>query len=89
MDRELAQQVIRKIEVCIEELNNALFVAQGKCSEAEFMALRHGAGFTLSEIHDRMLGPIYSEHPDLLPAEVMQHFSPGRTLAELGAPYCK
>ena len=87
MRREIAQMVLTQIKASIQQLEDSLVIVQDNCDADELMAFKYGIGFTLSEIHDRILDPLIREHPDLLPEGVDYEPPSGPTLAQMAARY--
>jgi hypothetical protein len=83
MRRELAEEITRRIRLCIGELNNILILVRDNCDEDEFKAFRRGVGNVLSEIQDRLTDPIYREHPNVIPSDANYTPLPGPTLKDI------
>jgi hypothetical protein len=54
------------LQVC-EALNESVIVAREHCPTDEFRLYRRAVGAVLAEINDRLLNPLYSDHPALEP----------------------
>ncbi|AUX20927.1 uncharacterized protein SOCEGT47_014040 [Sorangium cellulosum] len=85
MRRDLAEDITKRIRLCIGELNDILIFVRNNCSEGEFKAFRRGVGNVLSEIQDRLTDPIYREHPDVIPSDANYTPLPGPTLKDIAA----
>lgn len=83
MRREFAEDITKRIRLCIDELNDLLIFIRDNCSEDEFKAFRRGVGYVLSEIQDRLTDPIYREHPDVIPSDANYAPLPGPTLKDI------
>lgn len=83
MQKEIADEVTRRLRQCIGELNDILFKIRDNCSEDEFKAFRRGVGNVMSEMQDRLTDPIYREHPDLIPEEANYAPLPGPMLKDI------
>jgi hypothetical protein len=82
--REIAQEIVGVIEKCIEQISELIPLVEEHCSAEEIKAFRRGIGFSLSEIQDRIMDPIYREHMDLIPADVDYAPLPGPILSKIG-----
>jgi hypothetical protein len=60
MTKDTAAQIMSGMLVCIQELNNSIYLVQERCTPEELTAYKRGVGHTLSELHDRILDPILS-----------------------------
>lgn len=87
MKKETAELIMAKLKVSIQQMNESICIIQENCTAEEFNAFRRGVGYTLSEIQERILDPILSEHPDLVPGDVDYKPPQGPTLAQIGAKY--
>lgn len=50
-----------------KELNDSIFLLEGKCSERELKIYRRAVGSVLGEIYTEILSPMYRAHPSLAP----------------------
>lgn len=85
MDKATAQQIMTRLETCINLLSDVVQIAHANCGEREDVLVRRGVGHVLSEIQDRLTDPIYREHRELLPQGIDYAPTEGPTLRELAA----
>lgn len=83
MDKDAATQIMAQMLASITCLNEAVIIAQAKCGEDEARVVRHAVGYTLSEMYDRLMDPIFREYPDLVPHGVDYAPREGLTLSQL------
>ena len=85
MKKDVARSAMDRVTRAIDILEESLVVVTEGSEPGETRAYRHGIGYALSEIHDRILDPLLREYPELLP-EGVEYIPPsGPTLAQIGA----
>lgn len=83
MDKDTAKQILGRMWACIDNLNEAVEIADAKCGKDEARVVRRAVGHALSEIQDRLTDPILREYPDLLPQGIDYAPPEGLTLSEM------
>lgn len=78
MKREHAETVDKLMREYLTKLNESLRVVMDNDSPEAFKTYRSAVAHVMSEVFDRILEPIYAEHPELMPEEL-------KTPAELKA----
>jgi hypothetical protein len=68
----------------MEEMGALIREMEMHCSAEEIKAFRRGLGYMLSGMQERITDPMYREHMDLIPKEIVYAPPPGPTLAERG-----
>lgn len=66
MDRKIAERLQSVAFECTRLLDESVVMVQKEAPD-DLKAYRLGVGWVFSEIGDRLLAPIYKEHPDLAP----------------------
>ncbi|TKD04533.1 hypothetical protein [Polyangium fumosum] len=67
MDKDTAEQLLVRARGCIDLFNEMVEIAQSRCDKGEERVVRHAVGYALSELLDRLVVPIFSDNPDLIP----------------------
>lgn len=67
MDKDTAEQLLARARGCIQIFNHMVEFAQSHCDKGEERVVRHAVGHSLSELLDRLMVPIFSDDPDLIP----------------------
>ncbi|MCC6554190.1 MAG: hypothetical protein IT372_14385 [Polyangiaceae bacterium] len=83
MKKQTARDAMGLVTRAIDLLEESLVLVAQSSDPGESRAYRHGVGYALSEIHDRILDPILREHPDLLPDGIDYQPPAGPTLAQI------
>jgi len=85
MKQEIAAEVLKRLASARGELNEGLRTVQQHCEEDEFKRFRREIGKLMGALFLDVVGPIYKEHPTLIPPEmnktnshVGQHKKTGR-----------
>jgi protein subunit release factor A len=65
MEKELAVDIRERAISAIEALHQALVESAGRCSEEEYISIRHGVGSSIATIHTDLLEQIYKQYPEL------------------------
>jgi len=85
MNKETAAKITARLESCLHILSEIVQIADADCQDAEKKVIRHGIGFVLSEIQDRIADPIYRVYPELIPEGVEYQPLEGPTINDLVA----
>ena len=85
MDKETAAKIMARIENCMQQLTEIVQIADADCTGRETKVIRHGVGYVLSEIQDRIADPIYRTYPELVPKGVDYVPLEGPTISELAS----
>lgn len=85
MEKDIAKQILGRMWACIDNLNEAVKIADAKCGKDEARVVRRAVGYALSEMYDRLADPILREYPDLLPQGIDYAPLKGPTLSEMAA----
>lgn len=71
LEKEVASQVSALMLEFGAKLDKSLELVQEKCSNEEFEAYRDVVGILLTEMLTGVMNPLYAEHPDLKPKELL------------------
>jgi len=74
MKRTSAEAVSKLLLNATSLLNAAVWVVKDAESDEDFKKVRDTLGDTMMDIYTEVLGPVYSEHPDVAPDELRKHF---------------
>jgi hypothetical protein len=85
MDKDMAKQIMVRAYDCVRLINEMAEVALSNGNEDELRVVRYAAGYTMSELQDRLMDPILREYPDLLPEGIEYTPLKGPTFTELAA----
>lgn len=72
MDRRCAEAVLGDVHQAINLLNESIVEAMALAPEEEWRAYRRQVGHVMAEMYDRLLKPLYDQHPDLEPVALDQ-----------------
>jgi hypothetical protein len=70
-DKEVAARVSQLMLEFGAKLDESVALAKLRCSEAEFKAYRAIVGRLMGEMLLEVMNPLYAEHPDLKPKELL------------------
>ena len=70
-DKEVASRVSNLMLEFSEKLNDSVALSKERCSDAEFKAYRAVVGRLMGEMLLGVMNPLYQEHPDLKPKELL------------------
>jgi hypothetical protein len=70
-DKEVATRVSLLMLEFGAKLNESVALAKERCSDAEFKAYRTVVGRLMGEMLLEVMNPLYVEHPDLKPKELI------------------
>jgi len=71
VERVTAKAVSESLEAAIARLTESLSHAKVGLSPSEFAAFQRSVGLTIGRLSHELLDPIYAEHPDLAPPDVL------------------
>lgn len=67
MDKDTAEQLMARAKDCIQLLNQMVEIAMSNCNKDEERVVRHAVGYTLADLLDSLMVPLFREYPDLIP----------------------
>lgn len=70
-EKEAASQVSALMLEFGAKLDKSLELVQERCSNEEFEAYRNVVGILLTEMLTGVMNPLYAQHPDLKPKELL------------------
>lgn len=70
MDGTIAKQISDLMLEYSAKLNQSVALAQQHCAEEEFEKYRAAVGMVMGLMFTEIMGPIYEEHPALMPASL-------------------
>ncbi|MDC0739918.1 hypothetical protein [Polyangium mundeleinium] len=85
MEKDTAEQLLTRARGCIRIFNDMIEFAQCHCDKGEERVVRHAVGYTLSELLDRLMVPIFTDDPDLVPEGLDYGPLDGPKFSELAA----
>ena len=71
MDRDIAVQISKIMLEMGSKLDDTVLLIKNNCSEAEFIIYRNRIGIVMGHILLEVLNPLYLEHPDITPKELL------------------
>ena len=72
MNENVAAEILKKLEAVRSDLNESLRQVQQQCDEREFKRFRTEIGKIMGALFLDVVGPIYKEHPTLIPPGMPQ-----------------
>jgi len=75
MKRTSAEAASKLLLNATSLLNEAVWVVKDAESNEDFEKVRKKLGNIMMDIYTEVLGPIYSEHPDIAPDELRKNFT--------------
>jgi len=70
MDETTATLLLTHARAADRELNDALLAVKERCTDEEFLALRHSVAKILSGLFYETIRPVYQRHPHLAPSDL-------------------
>ena len=67
MNSEVAEKISILMMQINSQLNDSIAFVRDNCTQEEFEAYRRDAGKIMGEILLKIVNPLYSNHPELLP----------------------